>query len=57
MIVDRSRPVGGRAPDIKVFKEEQAARSVCQAFKDYRVQLYGGSGFDGPLRALDSPWK
>lgn len=47
IIVDQSPSVGGRAHDFKVFKEDHAARSVCQEFKDYRVTLYGDSGFAG----------
>jgi hypothetical protein len=47
IIVDQSPAVGGRPHDFKVFKEDHAQRSVCDEFKDYRVTLYGDSGFDG----------
>jgi hypothetical protein len=46
IIVDQSPSVGGRAHDFKVFKDDQAARSLCEEFKDYRVTIYGDSGFD-----------
>ena len=47
IIVDPSPSVGGRPHDFKVFKEDHAARSIANEFKDYRVVLYGDSGFDG----------
>ncbi len=47
IIVDQSRSVGGRAHDFKVFKDDHAQRSVCSEFTDYRVTMYGDSGFDG----------
>jgi len=47
IIVDQSPAVGGRAHDFKVFKDDQARRAVCSEFKDYRVSLYGDTGFDG----------
>jgi hypothetical protein len=47
IIVDQSPSTGGRAHDFKVFKDDHAARSICQEFKDYRVMIYGDSGFDG----------
>ena len=47
IIVDQSPSVGGRAHDFKVFKDDHARRSVCSQFKDYRVTLYGDTGFDG----------
>jgi len=47
IIVDQSPSVGGRPHDFKVFKEDHAARSIANEFKDYRVTLYGDSGFDG----------
>jgi hypothetical protein len=47
IIVDQSPAVGGRPHDFKVFTEDHAQRSVCDEFKDYRVTLYGDSGFDG----------
>jgi len=47
IIVDQSPAVGGRPHDFKVFKDDTAARSICQEFTDYRVTLYGDSGFDG----------
>lgn len=47
IIVDQSPSVGGRPHDFKVFKDDHAARSICSEFKDYRVTLYGDSGFDG----------
>lgn len=50
IIVDQSPSVGGRPHDFRVFKEDQAARAVCREFKDYRVTLYGDSGFDGMSR-------
>jgi hypothetical protein len=47
IIVDQSPSVGGRTHDFKLFKDDQARRAVCQEFKDYRVTLYGDTGFDG----------
>src|SRR5215210_2738471 len=47
IIVDQSPSTGGRPHDFKVFKDDHAARSICAQFKDYRVTLYGDSGFDG----------
>ena len=47
IIVDQSPSVGGRSHDFKVFKDDHAQRSVCSEFKDYRVTIYGDSGFDG----------
>ncbi len=47
IIVDQSPSTGGRPHDFKVFKDDHAARSICSEFKDYRVTLYGDSGFDG----------
>jgi hypothetical protein len=47
IIVDQSPSVGGRAHDFKVFKDDHAKRALCDEFKDYRVTLYGDSGFDG----------
>lgn len=54
IIVDQSPAVGGRPDDFKVFKDDMAARSLCDEFKDYRVTLYGDSGFDG-MSALGLP--
>lgn len=54
IIVDQSPSVGGRPHDFKVFKDDHAARSVCAEFKDYRVTMYGDSGFDG-MSALGLP--
>jgi hypothetical protein len=54
IIVEQSPSVGGRAHDFKVFKDDHAQRSVCQEFKDYRVTLYGDSGFDG-MSAMELP--
>jgi hypothetical protein len=54
IIVDQSRSTGGRAHDFKVFKDDHAARSLCSEFKDYRVTMYGDSGFDG-MSALGLP--
>ncbi len=54
IIVDQSPSVGGRPHDFKVFKDDHAARSVCSEFKDYRVTLYGDSGFEG-MSALALP--
>lgn len=54
IIVDQSPSVGGRRHDFKVFKDDHAARSLCEEFKDYRVTMYGDSGFDG-MRALGLP--
>jgi hypothetical protein len=54
IIVDQSPSVGGRAHDFKVFKDDQAARSLCAEFKDYRVSIYGDSGFDG-MSAMGLP--
>lgn len=47
IIIDQSPSVGGRAHDFKVFKDDQVARGTCKEFKDYRVTMYGDSGFDG----------
>lgn len=47
IIVDQSPSVGGRPHDFKVFKDDHAARAVCAEFKDYRVTMYGDSGFAG----------
>lgn len=47
IIIDQSPSVGGRPHDFKVFKEDAAARPICEEFKDYRVTLYGDSGFAG----------
>jgi hypothetical protein len=47
IIVDQSPCVGGRTHDFKVFKDDAEERSICQQFKDYRVTIYGDSGFDG----------
>ncbi len=54
IIVDQSPSVGGRPHDFKVLKDDHAARAVCEEFKDYRVTLYGDSGFDG-MSALGVP--
>jgi hypothetical protein len=54
IIVDQSPSVGGRRHDFKVFKDDHAARSLCEEFKDYRVTMYGDSGFDG-MRAMGLP--
>jgi hypothetical protein len=47
IIEDFSPSTGGRTHDFKVFKDDHAARAVCSEFTDYRVTLYGDSGFDG----------
>jgi hypothetical protein len=47
IIVDQSPSVGGRPHDFKVFRDDHAKRALCDEFKDYRVTLYGDSGFDG----------
>jgi len=54
IIVDQSPSVGGRPHDFKVFKDDHAARAVCEEFKDNRVTIYGDSGFDG-MSALGLP--
>ncbi len=54
IIVDQSPATGGRRHDFKVFKDDHAARAVCSEFTDYRVTLYGDSGFDG-MSALGLP--
>jgi hypothetical protein len=54
IIIDQSPSVGGRPHDYKVFKDDHVARSVCSEFKDYRVTMYGDSGFDG-MSALGLP--
>jgi DDE superfamily endonuclease len=54
IIIDQSPSVGGRPHDFKVFKDDHAARAVCHEFKDYRVTMYGDSGFDG-MSALGLP--
>ena len=50
IIVRESPSTGGRRHDFQLFKDDHAARRVCQQFKDYRVTLYGDSGFDGMSR-------
>ena len=47
IIIDQSPSVGGRPHDFKVFKDDHATRSLCSEFTDYRVTIYGDSGFDG----------
>jgi hypothetical protein len=54
IIVDQSPSVGGRTHDFKVFKDDHAARSICQEFNDYRVTMYGDSGFNG-MSAMGLP--
>jgi DDE superfamily endonuclease len=54
IIVDQSPAVGGRPHDFKVFKDDHAARAVCSEFTDYRVTMYGDSGFDG-MSAMGLP--
>jgi hypothetical protein len=54
IIVDQSPSTGGRPHDFKVFKDDHAARSICSEFTDYRVTMYGDSGFDG-MGALELP--
>ncbi|MGI8657102.1 MAG: transposase family protein [Pyrinomonadaceae bacterium] len=54
IIIDQSPSLGGRAHDFKVFKDDHAARSLCAEFKDYRVTIYGDSGFDG-MSAMGLP--
>jgi hypothetical protein len=54
IIVDQSPSVGGRPHDFKVFKDDCATRAVCAEFANYRVTIYGDSGFDG-MRALGLP--
>jgi hypothetical protein len=54
IIIDQSPSVGGRSHDFKIFKDDHAARSVCEEFKDYRVTIYGDSGFDG-MSAMGLP--
>lgn len=47
IIVDQSPSTGGRAHDFKVFTADHLTRGIAHEFKDYRVTLYGDSGFDG----------
>jgi hypothetical protein len=54
IIVDQSPSTGGRPHDFKVFKDDHAARSISKEFKDYRVTMYGDSGFDG-MSAMGLP--
>ncbi len=54
IIIDQSPSTGGRPHDFKVFGEDHAARSICDEFTDYRVTLYGDSGFDG-MGAMSLP--
>jgi hypothetical protein len=54
IIVDQSPSTGGPPHDFKVFKDDHAARSISKEFKDYRVTLYGDSGFDG-MSAMGLP--
>jgi len=54
IIIDQSPSVGGRPHDFKVFKDDDAARSVCSEFKDYRATIYGDSGFEG-MSAMGLP--
>lgn len=46
IIVDQSPSVGGRPHHCTVFKDDTAARGICQELTAYRVPLYGDSGFD-----------
>jgi hypothetical protein len=55
IIVDQSPAVGGRPHDFKVFKDDHAARAVCSEFTDYRVTMYGDSGFDGMSALSPAP--
>jgi hypothetical protein len=54
IIIDQSPSVGGRPHDFKVFKGDHVARSLSNEFKDYRVTMYGDSGFDG-MSAMGLP--
>jgi hypothetical protein len=54
IIVDQSPSTGGRPHDFKVFKDDHAARSISKEFTDYRVTMYGDSGFDG-MSAMGLP--
>jgi hypothetical protein len=47
IILDQSPSTGGRPHDFKLFKDDHAARGISHQFKDYRVTIYGDSGFDG----------
>lgn len=47
IIVDQSPSGGGRPHDCKVFKADTAVRAIGEEFKDYRVTMYGDSGFAG----------
>jgi len=54
IIIDQSPSVGGRAHDFKVFKDDYAQRPICDEFKNYRVTIYGDSGFAG-MSDMDLP--
>jgi hypothetical protein len=54
IIIDQSPSVGGRPHDFKVFKDDHQTRSILKEFKDYRVTIYGDSGFDG-MSAMGLP--
>jgi DDE superfamily endonuclease len=54
IIVDQSPNCGGRTHDFQAFKDDYAKRGVCKEFKDFRVTVYGDSGFQG-LADCDIP--
>jgi hypothetical protein len=47
IIIDQSPSCGGRRHDFQAFKEDHKQRGIFNDFKDYRVSMYGDSGFQG----------
>lgn len=47
IIIDQSPSCGGRRHDFQAFKEDYKQRGIFNDFKDYRVSMYGDSGFQG----------
>jgi hypothetical protein len=47
IIIDQSPSCGGRRHDFQVFKEDHKQRGIFKDLKDYRVSVYGDSGFQG----------
>jgi hypothetical protein len=47
IIIDQSPSCGGRMHDFQAFKEDHKQRGIFNDLKDYRVSVYGDSGFQG----------
>lgn len=47
IIVDQSPGIGGRTHDFQAFKDDHQQRGGINEFRQYRVSLYGDSGFQG----------